>query len=330
MEDDNILDFTIILDDCSDGQRIYYSGGKVTGQVVVELNEPITVRNIGLQLEGEAYCHWTETERSGDRKRTKHYTGNDLLVRLVDFVFGNPPGGLGEPTKVHPSGRHSYPFVFELPRDLPSSVEGRLGHVRYTLKATVSRPVTSNYEIKQEICIREVLNVNDQNILTQPGGSVSKEIGCCCLPSGILSLSTSLCRSAFCLGEGIIINAQVTNDSRTNMRAIKAKLIQTIEFHARTEVKRDTQVISTALGLPVPAGQSGTFGDQPLNVPQTTPTITNSVIKLYYDVVVEVDVPWGLDLDVTMPVTIGIIQDGNTDSVTPQGKRVKRNHLTHC
>eukprot|EP00794_Sanderia_malayensis_P015755 gene15755-17344_t len=314
MEDDEVLEFSIQLEGCMEGEESrYYGGSQVIGQVGVDLKKPMEMRNLGLQLEGEAYCHWSETQGSGDRKRRIHHTGKEVVVRLVKFVFGNPPGGLGEPVTLHPSGRHFYPFTFELPCNLPSSVEGRLGHVKYTLKATISRPVKQNYDTEKTVLIRETIDPNSEEFLTKqpPGGRVTKQVGSCCFPTGVLSLNASLDRSAFCLGESIRINAVASNCSSTNMRSFKAKLVQTMEFHAQNIVKSDTRIISTARGPAIPHDQEVSFGNQPLNVPETTPSITNSgVIKLHYDVLVEVDVPCGLDLDVKMPVIIGTVPFG--------------------
>lgn len=42
-------------------------------------------------------------------------------------------------------GNHIYPFIDNLPRDLPSSFEGAYGFVRYQIKVTLHQP----FEIKK-------------------------------------------------------------------------------------------------------------------------------------------------------------------------------------
>jgi hypothetical protein len=37
-------------------------------------------------------------------------------------------------------GQHAFPFSFVLPPSLPSSFEGGIGYVRYTIKGTIDRP----------------------------------------------------------------------------------------------------------------------------------------------------------------------------------------------
>lgn len=39
------------------------------------------------------------------------------------------------------AGNHIYPFINDLPRDLPSSFEGAYGFVRYKVKVTLHQPL---------------------------------------------------------------------------------------------------------------------------------------------------------------------------------------------
>lgn len=77
----------------------------------------------------------------------------------IHFITENGHGG-SYPT-IDP-GEHSFPFHFQIPqRKLPSSFEGKFGHIRYWLKATMDRPWKSNYNSKSAITILEVVDINE-------------------------------------------------------------------------------------------------------------------------------------------------------------------------
>lgn len=60
------------------------------------------------------------------------------------------------------AGDHAFPFHFEIPMShLPSSFEGKLGCIRYTLKAIMDRPWKSNYSSKSAITILEMVDINE-------------------------------------------------------------------------------------------------------------------------------------------------------------------------
>ena len=62
------------------------------------------------------------------------------------------------------------------------------------------------------------------------------------------------------------------------------------------------------LGAAIPRGQFANWNNQPLNIPAIPPTIINSrVITVHYYVNIEVDVPWGIDPVVQIPVIMGTI-----------------------
>ena len=52
----------------------------------------------------------------------------------------NQTSFVGQEDHVIKRGFYEYPFSFELPQNLPSSYESRIGHVRYKLKANIDRP----------------------------------------------------------------------------------------------------------------------------------------------------------------------------------------------
>lgn len=103
---------------------------------------------------------WNESESYYDsvekkqKSRTVHYRSEqNFFHNEYNLVSGGDNFTL-------PAGRHTYPFSFVLPHQLPSAFEGKHGHIRYVIKATVDRPWKFDYEAKVMIPIVAQLDLN--------------------------------------------------------------------------------------------------------------------------------------------------------------------------
>ena len=62
------------------------------------------------------------------------------------------------------------------------------------------------------------------------------------------------------------------------------------------------------IGAAIPKGEFAKWDNQALSIPALPPSIINSrVVNVTYHVVIEVDVPWGFDPTINMPITMGTI-----------------------
>jgi len=59
------------------------------------------------------------------------------------------------------AGNHGFQFDYTLPRDLPSSFEGRWGHIKYTVKVTLRRPDRFDIDREAELTVCAHLDLND-------------------------------------------------------------------------------------------------------------------------------------------------------------------------
>ena len=84
---------------------------------------------------GKGYCHWSETHGTGDDSRTEHYYGREKIFEYKCVIYGQSGGGS---RVVLPAGQTSYQFAFTVPNNIPSSFEGRIGHIRYEMKGLKS------------------------------------------------------------------------------------------------------------------------------------------------------------------------------------------------
>ena len=53
-----------------------------------------------------------------------------------------------------------YPFSFILPKTIPSSYEGKYGHVRYTITATMERPCEKDHHCTMSFIVNSLVDLN--------------------------------------------------------------------------------------------------------------------------------------------------------------------------
>ena len=318
-------------------QIVYYPGQALSGYVTVSLNQPMEMRGIKFEVKGKGYCHWTETRQvrveehhnseegnneSEFRTETIHHEGKETIVSWKQVLVGDTHNKF-----YMPAGNHSFPFTFTLPSSLPSSFEhgnsytyrnrrhsndfGSIepyGYIRYYVKAKIDKPWKFDHKTKRPFTVNDIIDTNLPMHLQPVGGHAHKEPGCCCLKSGAVDLSASIDRKCYCPGEAILVSADVTNQSSRDMTNLHAKIIQTIEFHARTEIKYVERERGRLVGPPVPKGEEAHWQHQPFGIPAVPPSIMNSsVIRVHYRVKIVAAIPCALDGVVKMDILMGTV-----------------------
>ena len=65
----------------------------------------------------------------------------------------------GEGTRIE-AGTNRYPFMFQLPPNVPSSFEGERGYIRYTAEATMERPWKFNHVTRSAFTVISLVDLN--------------------------------------------------------------------------------------------------------------------------------------------------------------------------
>ncbi|XP_066930482.1 arrestin domain-containing protein 3-like [Clytia hemisphaerica] len=302
-----VREFSIMLDS---NRQVFYPGETVTGNVILDLQGQMSMKGITIEFEGKSFCHWTEQtwEGTGEDRRqvTKHIEGKEKYFENKTCLFGAISGGH---TRIHPHGHFKYPFVFNIPQSVPSSFEGSHGRIRFELKAEIDIPGKRDIKTRRPITINEIVDTNNPNYGQSPNGRLTKEVGCLCWKAGNLDVEGHIDRKCYCPGELILVNSQVQNQTTKDMKALKAKLYQDILYIAEGhKQKRENKVIARIDGPQIPQGKNETWSNRPLAIPACPPSISkSSIIKVSYMVRVEVDVPWGIDPKIEMPIILGTV-----------------------
>ncbi|KAK3589676.1 hypothetical protein CHS0354_015182 [Potamilus streckersoni] len=294
-------------------REAYHPGDIVCGVWIVDIVEPLTIRGIRLSIHGAAYTKW-----SGGYKNREDYIGYETFVGMMTTVFGKKVNESG-PDVTLPVGRHTYTFQFLLPSGpLPSSFEGYYGSIRYWLKLEIDRPLFRfNVRRFKPITVLDKIDINAtyfQNpCQAETCAKISKLLGLG--DSGTVTLSAKTNRNAYCPGELIMLNLLANNQSLKDLGAVKATLIQRVQYMANGETKYRDTVISSVSGKDLKKGENRVWRNQPLHtmaIPPTTMPRTCQIIVVSYFVNVCLEVPFlsGGDVILHLPITIGSVPQG--------------------
>ncbi|KAK5639659.1 hypothetical protein RI129_012151 [Pyrocoelia pectoralis] len=195
-----------------------YPGQTIAGRLECTFNKEKNLRT-----------EWHESESYYDHSSKKHRTRR---VRYsAEEVYFDAEYVLVQENFILPAGKHSYPFSYILPPQLPSSFEGTYGHVRYSIKGTVDRPWKFDYEAKIGLNVISPLDLNFIPGLREPiAMSVDKNLCCCWCKSGPLTFDISVPATGFCPDEDVNVGACVQNMSNVSVENVVFKIYKHVEF----------------------------------------------------------------------------------------------------
>ncbi|CAL8279720.1 unnamed protein product [Boreogadus saida] len=324
--------FAIYFDNLNEHNLPVFSGGdQISGRVVVEVTEEVRVRSLNIHARGVAKVRWTESRNTGaNTAYTQNYTEEVEYLNHYDNLIGeerddeSPDEGF----TVLCTGVHEFAFSLNLPQmPLATSFEGKHGSVRYWVKAELQRPWLLPVKVKKEFIVFEHIDINTPLLLAPQAGTKEKTLCCWFCASGPISISAKIERKGYTPGESIQIFAEVENCS-SRVVVPKAALYQTQTFYAKGKGKQIQQLVSNLRGDPLAQGKSQSWEGKSLKIPPVSPSIIDCpIIRVEYALVVYVDVPGGLNLNLSLPLVIGTIPlhacSSRTSSISSQTSNLR-------
>ena len=290
-----------------------YTGGEVVeGQIVVELDDPLPVRGVRLRCQGVECARW----RNGTGREQLDKEETKVLFDSVQTLFGRPSLAFrdllkdavkGVFSKEHyeilDAGAHEYPFVFELPPSLPADYESPRGsRIRYTLTAEVDVPLRVDLTTTTRLTIYEPID-------DEPGDPVATSSCKTFLfdAEAPLEVKVALPQGVFFPGDKTRCTVTITNRSQKRIDAINLMVRQTENLAAMgdfmthhydvpiadvTEFDRKPgEPVEVQVDVQIPEDLYGTIS-------------SSSLVKVSYAMVVNLDVPWALDLQASVPIEL--------------------------
>ena len=210
------------------------------------------------------------------------------------------------------AGRYSWPFRFSLPALIPSSFEGSVGHIRYTL---VGKIVTGLFKFDQNVeapvPIQQLAKISDPRLLQPARQEVQKTVCCLCCASGPISLTVALPKTGFLIGESFQLQASLENGSSRQVK-ITASITQSVMYYAQGHHSRSGKTVVSIESDEIDA-QATKDWNPTIQIPTTGVDIvhegSSSNIKVAYTLIVACDIPGAIDLSTSFPLQLGNCSD---------------------
>lgn len=145
-----VNDIGILLYQSSD--HVHYSpGSEVEGAVVVTVDKPKEYTSIIVKLFGRAEVSWSERRGSGNNSYSVHYDRVVPYIEEETVVWSREEAPSGE----LPVGKHTFPFQYQLPQNIPRSFDGYSGKVEYEITAEIKSGARKSNVTKAILMVKE-------------------------------------------------------------------------------------------------------------------------------------------------------------------------------
>jgi hypothetical protein len=290
-----------------------YTGGEVVkGAVVLELDEPIPARGVRIRFSGSERALWS----AAPGRDQSNYVDLRKLFDTEETLLGKPSLAFGEVIKdalkgifskdhyeVIEAGSHDYPFSFELPKGLPGDYESPRGSsIRYELTAYVDVPLRIDLETSKRLTVYEPAAKSDvEPAAAEDSRTFMFEA------SAPLELTVALDQQHFIAGETAHCRVTICNKSSKSIDGIQL-LVRQIEDLVVDGIAHENC-------FDVPAAQVGDREiargepveiDLDVQLPKQlyASIASGTLVKLRYQWVVKLDIPWARDLEVGVPIVL--------------------------
>lgn len=225
-----------------------------------------------------------------------------------------------DPTEIQP-GTYLYDFEHRLPRNIPYSIDGVYGFVKYFAMATLDLPWEMyDKNVVKPFTVRRYEDLNYMSGMREPREVITrKEIDS---PSwifwkgatGFVMIKGSIPQCGYALGEKISVDVEINNQSTVEIENVTISLINIGSYVCQTpwsKMEKSTQLkISEVISQGVKAGYTAKIKEK-LLVPdnaQITSVMYCNVFQISYNVQVSIKFRrWNNNVNLNIPVYIGSV-----------------------
>ena len=292
--------------------QAYYPGSTITGSLLLDVDESKSYNQILIQFAGSSYVHWTESRTTGSRgnrrRVTRSYTSTQSYVDLTAPLWDSQQSPDG---KLAP-GQYNWPFSFNIPPNAPSSFEGSVGYIRYSLVGKIVTGLLKfNHSVELRVPVQQLVKISDPRLLQPVRQEVQKTVCCLCCASGPIVLTVALPKTGFCIGESLQLHASLENGSNRHV-SMSASIIKNIVFHAQARRKFGGKTFIEITSDEIEPHASHDW-DPTIEIPTTDVDIIHetscSNIKVVYSLAVTCRIPQALNLSTAVRIHLGNCSD---------------------
>lgn len=184
-------------------------------------------------VEGKAVAEWIEP--AGKSNRT--FRGEERYINYSTYLFGDKDGE----TLEIPAGSYAYKFACHLPPNIPYSVDGEFGSIKYKIDAKLDIPWTLcdlQEKINFTVARNEDLNIIPELKLAQEVEEVKNFCWSFC-GSNPLIVKVRIPKSGYALGENVYMTIHYRNDSNHSVEHTMVTLMKKEKFISSDPVTKD-------------------------------------------------------------------------------------------
>ncbi|XP_064616311.1 arrestin domain-containing protein 2-like [Liolophura sinensis] len=286
--------FEIALD-CPNG--LIKAGEILKGRLIFSLTESITLKEVTVTIHGRSEVSFQAGKYT--------YSKKEKYIKEVKTLF--PLNG-SQDSELGP-GDHSLDFEQFIPPNVPTSFEGKYGHVRYSIDAKLDRGIWKPAITKiRKFIVKNELDLNNVRGSQEPIRLESSAVdGCCFWRRGDVEVFVRLARNAYVPGESVLLDVDVHN-STDGRGHVSVDLVQFTTFHTRSGSKRWRHTIYTRPRTSFAPGETLELSQEPIPVPPLPPSGLPGckLVDIIYTLRVKVKVK-GLECKIPINLTIGTI-----------------------
>ncbi|XP_066424182.1 thioredoxin-interacting protein isoform X2 [Molothrus aeneus] len=313
----------------SEPDKVYFSGDKVAGRVLVEVAEVTRVTAVKVLACGVARVTWAKGPAQC-RQEMEYLRFEDVLA------LEEQPTDEDGSVILRPGNKYEYKFGFELPQGpLGTTFKGKYGSVDYWVQASLERPACPTQQIKKRFEVMDPVDVNTPELLSPVAAKKEKKVSCMFIPDGRVSVSAQIDRKGFCEGEDcwergtgageaarepqtpltsgafplagdeICINADFENTC-SRIVVPKAAIVAKHTYLANGQTKVFSQKLSCVRGNHIISGTSESWRGKTIRVRKLKPSILGcNILRVEYFLQIYVSVPGSKKIILELPLVIG-------------------------
>lgn len=239
-------------------QEVYTSGQDVIGNVVVSAISTTACRAIFVKIKGYAKVEWnTDDDDDPVRSDEEVYVENTVTV-WAGSNFGDNLM----------AGEFCFPFEFKLPPNIPSSYEGKYGHIRYLIEAKAEVPWGTGPLSTCSFRVDGKYDLNHDPGASEPVKFFEESTGCCsCCGQPPLIIDLKAVKTGYIPGENVLLTGKIINQTNSDVEDTKIKIKETIKFKAQHHSKKKKQVLNKVRRPGFRAGNTDEWISFPIRIP---------------------------------------------------------------
>lgn len=324
----------------------YTGGSTIYGAVYLRLLQPVVADSVAVSISATESCCWKKIKpvaRTRSTSQNSNDTGfsdgsepNSADISFQEVMFSGHHKHLQnyyrlkrfEDGGVIPLGCYAFPFQISLPPDLPNSFkkENTFDEVkRTTYKAEIRYQITamlrnSSSRSESDVQCNHTVVLRNEGFMKRSTTNRTETIrqpikACCFFNKGDISLTVTLDKVMFTLGETIGVKFQIENKSNVSLSTARIKLLRTVILKGeRSDDEGKAYVTNEAFPEEfqtiVPL-EMGTSKSKSFNIPikledkgEAVVTTAGCAINCRHHLEVELDIPLDVDISVFIPIEV--------------------------